>query len=87
MNKKVVLATLLMMFVVIGCKIPKEFLSNLTATPNPLELKGGKIECKVEGTFPEKYFVKNNVQPKVQITISITQEIPVGVSFIARAYY
>ena len=67
MNKKVVLATLLMMFVVIGCKIPKEFLSNLTATPNPLELKGGKIECKVEGTFPEKYFVKNMVLEVVPV--------------------
>lgn len=60
MNKKsIILTTLAIMLVVIGCKIPKEFLNDLTAKPNPLELKGGKIECKVEGTFPAKYFVKN----------------------------
>ncbi|NDV46740.1 tetratricopeptide repeat protein [Paludibacter sp. 221] len=28
-------------------------------TPNPLEVKGGKIDAKVDGKFPEKYFNKN----------------------------
>ena len=65
MNKKsILLTTLLIAFVLVGCKIPKEFLSGLTTTPNPLELKGGKIECKVEGTFPEKYFAK-----KMQLSV------------------
>lgn len=59
MNRKsIILTTLLIAFVLVGCKIPKEFLDGLTTTPNPLELKGGKIECKVEGTFPAKYFTK-----------------------------
>lgn len=29
--------------------------------PNPLEVKGGSIDAKVDGTFPEKYFNKNAV--------------------------
>ncbi len=57
--KSIIFTTIVSIFVVFGCKIPKEFLSGLNTTPNPLELRGGKIECKVEGVFPEKYFVKN----------------------------
>lgn len=30
-------------------------------TPSPLEVKGGMINAKVDGTFPEKYFNKNAV--------------------------
>lgn len=29
--------------------------------PNPLEVKGGKIEAKIDGKFPEKYFQKKAV--------------------------
>ena len=59
-QRSIILTALLIMFVVVGCRIPKEFISQagLKATPNPLELKGGMIECNVEGTFPEKYFHK-----------------------------
>jgi tetratricopeptide (TPR) repeat protein len=28
-------------------------------TPNPLEVKGGKVDATITGTFPEKYFTKN----------------------------
>lgn len=60
MNKRnIILTTLVVALLFVGCKIPKEFLDGLITTPNPLELKGGKIECKVEGTFPAKYFTKN----------------------------
>ncbi len=60
-QRSIIFTALLVMFVVVGCKIPKEFISSsgLKATPNPLELKGGLIECTVEGNFPEKYFRKN----------------------------
>lgn len=30
-------------------------------TPNPLEVRGGKIDAKVDGKFPEKFFNKNAV--------------------------
>jgi len=56
--KNLFIVTALVALVAFGCKIPKEFIDNLKTTPNPLELKGGKIECKVEGTFPVKYFAK-----------------------------
>ena len=58
-TKNLIIATALVAFVAFACKIPKEFLSGLKVNPNPLELRGGKIECSVEGTFPAKYFVKN----------------------------
>ena len=57
-TKNLIIITALIALVTFGCKIPKEFLDQLNVTPNPLELKGGKIECKVEGTFPVKYFAK-----------------------------
>lgn len=31
---------------------------NFTVTPNPLEVKGGKVEGTISCTFPEKYFAK-----------------------------
>jgi hypothetical protein len=58
-KKNLIIAAALLVLVAFSCKIPKEFLSDLKVNPNPLELKGGKVECKVEGTFPAKYFVKN----------------------------
>ena len=33
--------------------------SLFTCTPNPLELKGGKVDATITGTFPVKYFSKN----------------------------
>jgi Flp pilus assembly protein TadD/outer membrane protein OmpA-like peptidoglycan-associated protein len=33
--------------------------SNFKCTPNPLELKGGKVDAVINGTFPVKYFNKN----------------------------
>ncbi len=33
----------------------------LKVTPNPLEVRGGNIDVKLEGTFPEKFFNKNAV--------------------------
>ena len=41
-----------------ACKPPKEFVDNITVTPNPLEYRAGKVEVKIEGTFPQKYFTK-----------------------------
>ena len=63
-TKNLIFAVALIALVVFGCKIPKEFIDQLKTTPNPLELKGGKIECKVEGTFPVKYFAK-----KMELTV------------------
>lgn len=39
--------------------------SLFTATPNPLEVKGGKIEVTINGTFPVKYLTK-----KVTVTVT-----------------
>ena len=33
--------------------------SMFKCNPNPLEVKGGKIEATITGTFPVKYFTKN----------------------------
>jgi len=33
--------------------------SNFKTTPNPLEVKGGKVDATITGTFPVKYFAKN----------------------------
>ena len=33
--------------------------SLFTCTPNPLELKGGKVDATITGTFPVKYFSRN----------------------------
>ena len=33
--------------------------SLFTCTPNPLEVKGGKVDATITGTFPVKYFSKN----------------------------
>jgi Flp pilus assembly protein TadD len=32
-----------------------------TVVPSPLELKGGKVDVKIDGTFPEKYFNKKAI--------------------------
>jgi Flp pilus assembly protein TadD len=58
-KRNLIIASALVLLVAFACKVPKDFLSGLKVNPNPLELKGGKVECKVEGTFPAKYFVKN----------------------------
>lgn len=55
-------ATSLMFF---SCKPPKEFIDNIKVSANPLEYKGGKIEVKLEGNFPEKYF-----SDKLEMTIT-----------------
>lgn len=45
-----------------SCSKMGELPANLfKTTPNPLEVKGGKIDAKVDGKFPEKYFNKNAV--------------------------
>ena len=33
--------------------------SLFTCTPNPLEVKGGKVDATITGSFPVKYFAKN----------------------------
>ena len=63
-TKNLLIVTALVALVAFGCKIPKEFIDQLKVTPSPLELKGGKVECKVEGTFPVKYFAK-----KMELTV------------------
>ncbi len=45
-----------------SCSKMGELPANLfKTTPNPLEVKGGKIDAKIDGKFPEKYFDKNAV--------------------------
>ena len=59
MKKQSLILTLaLVVLTFFGCKPPKEFIDSITATPNPAEYKGGKIEVVFEGTFPNKYFGK-----------------------------
>ena len=33
----------------------------ITVNPSPLEVKGGKVNADITGTFPEKKFVKKGV--------------------------
>ena len=62
MNKKILFfAGIAMMFAFSACN---KSLTSLDAryfktTPNPLEVKGGKVDATVTGTFPAKYFRKN----------------------------
>lgn len=62
MNKKILFfAGILMMLAFSACN---KSLTSLDAkyfktTPNPLEVKGGKVDATVTGTFPTKYFSKN----------------------------
>ena len=45
-----------------SCSKMNELPANLfKTTPNPLEVRGGKIDAKVEGKFPEKFFNKNAI--------------------------
>lgn len=39
--------------------------SLFTATPNPMEVKGGKVDVTIDGSFPVKYFAK-----KVTVTVT-----------------
>lgn len=62
MNKKILFfAGILMALAFTACN---KNLTSLDAkyfktTPNPLEVKGGKVDATVTGTFPTKYFSKN----------------------------
>ena len=59
MKKQSLILTLaLVVLTFFGCKPPKSFIDSITATPNPAEYKGGKIEVVFEGNFPNKYFGK-----------------------------
>ncbi len=53
--------SMLFVLVLSSCnKDLKNLDSNLfTCTPNPLEVKGGKVDATITGTFPVKYFSKN----------------------------
>ena len=45
-----------------SCSKMGELPANLfKTTPNPLEVRGGKIDARIDGKFPEKYFNKNAV--------------------------
>ena len=68
MKKQSLILTLaLVVLTFFGCKPPKEFIDSITATPNPAEYKGGKIEVVFEGSFPEKYFGKKMTMTVVPV--------------------
>jgi Flp pilus assembly protein TadD len=65
-NNLLLFATILAAVVLSGCggiNKMKDNAKNIgyTVTPNPLEVKGGKVEVSVTGKFPPKYFNKNAV--------------------------
>jgi tetratricopeptide (TPR) repeat protein len=53
--------------------------SLFTATPNPLEAKGGKVETTITGTFPVKYFNK-----KAVVTVTPVLKLSNGDSVMAE---
>ena len=59
MKKQTLLLTMaVVMLTFFSCKPPKEFIDSLNVTPSPAEYCAGKVEVKIEGTFPQKYFTK-----------------------------
>lgn len=44
--------------------------SLFTCTPNPLEVKGGKVDATITGTFPVKYFAKNATVTVTPVLVS-----------------
>ncbi len=63
MKKQVLFALSILVAVLFSsCKdLPDLDPSLFTCTPNPLEVKAGKVDAVVTGTFPVKYFKKNAV--------------------------
>lgn len=62
MRKQLFFAVLTMLaFVFSSCNKDMTALdpSLFKTTPNPLEVKGGKVDATITGTFPVKYFTKN----------------------------
>ncbi|MFT3753960.1 MAG: tetratricopeptide repeat protein [Paludibacter sp.] len=62
MRKQLFLAvSLVLAFVLSSCSKDMTALdpSMFKCNPNPLEVKGGKIDATITGTFPVKYFTKN----------------------------
>jgi tetratricopeptide (TPR) repeat protein len=62
MKKQLIFAvTLIFALVLSSCNKDLTALdpSLFTCTPNPLEVKGGKVDATITGTFPVKYFAKN----------------------------
>ena len=62
MKKQLIFAvTLVLALVMSSCNKDLKPLdpSLFTCTPNPLEVKGGKVDATITGTFPVKYFAKN----------------------------
>ena len=66
-KQSLILNLALVVLTFFGCKPPKEFIDSITATPNPAEYKGGKIEVVFEGSFPEKYFGKKMTMTVVPV--------------------
>ena len=64
MNKKILfVASFALTLVFVSCNKNMTALdaSHFKTTPNPLEVKGGKVDATVTGTFPVKYFNKKAV--------------------------
>lgn len=62
MKKQLIFAvTLVLALVMSSCNKDLKPLdpSLFTCTPNPLEVKGGKVDATITGTYPVKYFAKN----------------------------
>ena len=60
MKKSLLLSLIAAVVVLASCgTLPQP--GKLTVTPNPLELKGGKVTADIAGTFPAKKFAKKGV--------------------------
>lgn len=61
MKKGLLFSLIAAMVVLASCNKTLPNPEQLSVNPNPLELKGGKVNAEITGTFPEKKFAKKGV--------------------------
>ncbi len=77
-KQTLILTVALVALTFFGCKPPKEFIDGITATPNPIEYKGEKVEVSFEGNFPEKYFTKKMTMTVTPVITTSTGKVYKG---------
>ncbi len=61
MKKGLLFSLIAAMVVLASCNKTLPNPEQISVNPNPLELKGGKVDAEITGTFPEKKFAKKGV--------------------------
>ena len=61
MKKGLLFSLIAAMVVLASCNKTLPNPEQISVNPNPLELKGGKVNAEITGTFPEKKFAKKGV--------------------------